>query len=169
MHDMPPIFHDSVLPTFVRGYDELMLETFGPTYERPDFKNVLPKRKARRTAEASSEPFESNYFRDYEDFQQQQTQYDYAASGPFNSEQFDVGLSAPQYDVGVSQSQFEQPFGEESYRPMLYVDPIIQVDQPNSRDDPNAPFLDLPPEVMICALNYLNCLILSQLSHFGLF
>ena len=69
MHDMPPIFHDSVLPTFVRGYDELMLETFGPTYERPDFKNVLPKRKARRTAEASSEPFESNYFRDYEDYE----------------------------------------------------------------------------------------------------
>ncbi|KAL1815591.1 hypothetical protein ACET3Z_018165 [Daucus carota] len=125
MHDMPPIFYDSVLPTFVRGYDELMLETFGPTYERPDFKNVMPKRKARRTAEASSEPFESNYFGEYEDFQQQQTQFDYAASGPFNSEQFDVGPSALQYDVGVSQSQFEQPFGEESYRPMLFVYPIV--------------------------------------------
>lgn len=52
---------------------------------------------------------------------------------------------------------------------MLYVDPTVQVDQPISRVDPNVPFLDLPPEVMICYLNYLNCLILSQLSHFGLF
>ncbi|KAL1815577.1 hypothetical protein ACET3Z_018151 [Daucus carota] len=126
-----------------------MLETFGPTYERPDFKNVLPKRKARRTAEASSEPFESNYFRDYEDYEQQQTPFDFAASGPFDSEPFDVGPSAPQYDVGVSQSQFEQPFGEESYRAMLYVDPTVQVDQPISREDPNVPFLDLPPEGML--------------------
>ena len=70
LHEMPPVFHDSVLPTCVRGYDELMLETFGPTYERPDFKNVPPKRKARKTTESTSQPFESEYFREYETYEQ---------------------------------------------------------------------------------------------------
>ncbi|XP_063948195.1 protein MAIN-LIKE 1-like [Daucus carota subsp. sativus] len=69
LHEMPPVFHDSILPTFVRGYDEFMLETFGPTYERPDFKNVPPKRKARRTMESTSQPFESEYFKEYEAYQ----------------------------------------------------------------------------------------------------
>ncbi|KAL1815551.1 hypothetical protein ACET3Z_018125 [Daucus carota] len=93
LHEMPPVFHDSILPTYVRSYDELMLETFGPTYERPDFKNVLPKRKARRTTESTSQPFESEYFRKYEAYEQ-------TTSDPFESTQYDVGPSAPQYEVG---------------------------------------------------------------------
>lgn len=80
MFDMPPVFHEEVLPKFVGQYDDFMLETFGPNYERPDFKSVLPKRKARKTRVAT--PEKSDYFQSYEQFQP-------------NAEEYVVGATAP--------------------------------------------------------------------------
>ena len=133
LHEMPPVFHDSILPTFVRGYDEFMLETFGPTYERPDFKNVPPKRKARRTMESMSQPFESEYFKEYEAYQQPTT-------APFETTHVDVGPIAPQYDVGPSAQYDVGPsaprfvyrpiidFGEDLNVPISHQDPIVPID-----------------------------------------
>lgn len=100
-YDMPPVFHEEILPTFVNKFDELMLETYGPTYERPDFKSCLPKRKARKTREAS--PEKSNYFEAYEGYDHP---YDTAAtfmigpSAPHIHTQFDEDPS-PQFDEGT--------------------------------------------------------------------
>ena len=141
LHKMPPVFHDSILPTFVRGYDELMLETFGPTSERPDLKNVPPKRKARRTTESESQPFESEYFREYEAYEQAQHQTNFATSAPFESTQYDVEPSAPQYKVGQSQ------FDDQYYRPIIDFgeDPNI----PIAREDPIVPIEDIRIEITI--------------------
>ncbi|KAL1831151.1 hypothetical protein ACET3Z_000802 [Daucus carota] len=98
--------------------DELMLETFGPTYERPDFKNVLAKKKARRTTES----------------EKAQHQTDFSTSAPFESTQYDVGPSAPHYEVG--QSQFRDryyyrsiiDFGEDPNVPIAREDPIVPIE-----------------------------------------
>ena len=141
LHEMPPVFHDSVLPTFVRGYDELMLETFGPTYERPDFKNVLPKRKARRTTESSSQPSGSDFFKEYE-------AYEHPTSSPFETTQYDVGPSAPQYDVGPSAQHDVEPSAPRFvYRPVIDFADYYNV--PISRQDPIPPIEDFPTEVTI--------------------
>ena len=124
LHEMPPVFHDSVLPTFVRGYDELMLETFGPTYEMPDFKIVLPKRKARRTTESSSQPSGSDFFKEYE-------AYEHPTSSPFETTQYDVGPSPPRF----------------VYRPIIDFGEDFNV--PISHQDPIAPIEDFPVEVTI--------------------
>ncbi|XP_063945818.1 uncharacterized protein LOC135151355 [Daucus carota subsp. sativus] len=141
LHEMPPVFHDSVLPTFVRGYDELMLETFGPTYERPDFKNVLPKRKARRTTESSSQPSGSDFFKEYE-------AYEHPTSSPFETTQYDVGPSAPQYDVGPSAQHDVEPSAPHFvYRPVIDFADYYNV--PISREDPIPPIEDFPTEDFI--------------------
>ena len=141
LHEMPPVFYDSILPTFVRGYDELMLETFGPTYERPDFKNVPPKRKARRTMESSSQPFGSDYFKEYEAYEQR-------TSAPFETTQYDVGPNAPQYDVRPSAQYDVGPSPPRFvYRPIIDFGEDFNV--PISHQDPIAPIEDFPVEVTI--------------------
>lgn len=86
-YDMPGIFHEEILPNFVNKFDELMLETYGPTYERPDFKSCLPKRKARKSKKTREiSPEKESYFEGYE-------RYDHPYDNP---ETFIVGPSAPQ-------------------------------------------------------------------------
>lgn len=66
-----------------------MLETIGSTYNRPDFKSHLPKRKARRDDEQVTQEILSKgqyYFEKYADHDQQQT-IEFDSSAPdFNVE-----------------------------------------------------------------------------------
>ncbi|KAL1802763.1 hypothetical protein ACET3Z_031410 [Daucus carota] len=146
LHEMPPIFYDSILPTFVRGYNELMLETFGPTYERPDFKNVPPKRKARRTTKSTSQPFESEYFREYEAYEQ-------TTSALFESTQYDVGPCTPQYEVGQSQIRDQfcyRPiidFGEDHNVPIAHEDPIVPIKDFGMEDLTRCRYLNMKRDI----------------------